>query len=52
MGEDGSGDEASDLSLPLASQRDENAAIFWTFVAFASGVLIIRILPYGIKLFS
>ena len=52
MGEDGSGDEELNLSLPLASQQDERAAIFWTFVAFASGILIIRILPYGIRLFS
>ena len=52
MGEKGSGEEELIYSMPMPSQQDESVAIFWTFVAFASGIFVIRLLPYGIRLFS
>ena len=45
------GNDSANFSELLGSQQEEKMAVLWTFAAFATAVISIRIIPYAIRLF-
>ena len=50
--QEGAMQESADLAQLAAAEHEEKAAIFWSFLVFVAGVAVIRVLPFGLRLFS